>query len=183
MNISIRNYQSTDRNLIEDFRQKTFNEGNDSLTIKKYNPDDLIGQTFMLFIDDELASISVVESSIKYTEEEDVARICRYHILKKYRHCNAGFRMLPLQVEWAIENKFKLIYWTHDVNNRALNAMYQHKRRMPNKQEFFDDPLYRSFELVSNIRFVTGSVTQFIYAKKLDPDFNWNPAGNMIKHL
>jgi predicted N-acetyltransferase YhbS len=68
MNIKIRVYQSADRQLIEDFREKTFSEDNESLSIKKYDPDNLIGQTVMLFIEDELASISVVESSIKYTQ-------------------------------------------------------------------------------------------------------------------
>lgn len=181
MNITIRGYASTDRQLIEDFRVKTFAEGNESLSVKKYDPDNLIGQTFLLFIDDDLASISVVESSIKYTQEDNTARICRYHILKQYRHCNAGFRMLPYNVSWATENNYKLIYWTHDVNNRALNAMYQHKRRMPNKQEFFDDPLYKSFEIQPNLRFITGDVTQYVYAKKLDANFVWVPKGNMIE--
>ena len=181
--ISIRTYKKSDRQLIEDFRIKTFEEGNDSLRPTIYDPDNIDGETFMLFIDEELASISVIESSIKYTGESNAARICRYHILKKHRHCNAGFRMLPLQVEWAIKNKFKLVYWTHDINNRALNAMYQHKRRMPNKQEFFDDPLYKSFEFISDMRFVTGSVTQYVYAKKLDLEFNWNPKGKIVRHL
>lgn len=181
MNISIRGYQPTDRQLIENFREKTFAEGNESLSVKKYDPDNLIGQTFLLFIEDDLASISVVESSIKYTQEDNTARICRYHILNQHRHCNAGFRMLPYNVSWATENNYKLIYWTHDVNNRALNAMYQHKRRMPNKQEFFDDPLYKSFEMYPKLRFITGDVTQYVYAKKLDTNFIWNPKGNMIE--
>jgi hypothetical protein len=183
MNVIIRGYRSTDRPLIEDFREKTFIEGNDSLTVKKYNPDNLIGQTFLFFIDNDLSSISVVESSIKYTQEDNTARICRYHILKKYRHCNAGFQMLPYNVGWAIENNYKLIYWTHDVSNRALNAMYQHKRRMPNKKEFFEDPLYKSFEIQPNLRFITGDVTQYVYAKKLDAAFVWSPKGNMIANL
>lgn len=177
--ISIRTYNPSDRQLIEDFRLKTFDEGNDSLRREIYNPDCLDGQTFMLFIDNNLASISVVESSEKYTNENNVARVCRYHILREYRHCNAGFRMLPLQVKWAEDNEFKLIYWTHNINNRALNAMYQHKKRMPNKQEFFDDPLYKSFEFIENMRFVTGDVIQFVYAKKLDPTFTWIPGGKM----
>lgn len=177
--ISIRTYNKSDRILIEEFRDKTFAEGNQSLRPNIYDPDNIDGQTFMLFIDDVLASISVIESSSKYTNDSDVCRICRYHILKEYRHCNAGFRMLPHQVQWAVDHNYKLIYWTHDVNNRALNAMYQHKRRMPNKQEFFDDPLYRSFEFQPTLRFITGPITQYVYSKKLDTAFEWNPTGNM----
>ncbi len=177
--ILIRTYNPEDKGLIEDFRLKTFKEGNDSLRPNIYDPDTLIGQTFMLFVDNALASISVVESSKKYTDEDNVARICRYHILKEYRHCNAGFKMLPLQVEWAKDNDYQLIYWTHNINNRALNAMYQHKRRMPNKQEFFDDPLYKSFQFIDDMRFITGDVTQFVYAKSLNDEFIWRPKGKM----
>jgi hypothetical protein len=125
---TIRQYQPNDRNIIEEFRLKTFEEGNESLRYNIYNPDNLDGQTFLFFIDNELASISVVESSKKYTGENNTCRICRYHILKKYRHCSAGFKMLPYNVQWAIDNNYQLIYWTHDVNNRALNAMYNTKK-------------------------------------------------------
>ena len=175
----IRQYTSYDREILEQFRVKSFEEGNTSLHIKRFNPDDLNGQTFLFFKDSELASVSVVEDSLKYTEESDTCRICRYHILKKFRHCNAGFKMLPYQVKWAEDNKYKLIFWTHDVNNRALNAMYQHKRRMPNKQDYFEDPLYKSFEFYPQYRFITGDYIQYVYAKLLVPDFIWNPKGKM----
>lgn len=166
------------RTQVDEFKIKAIAEGNESMT--KLSLDTLNGVLFMHIKDNILISIMAVEDSKIYTGESDSCRMCRYHILKEHRHSNSGFKMLPYQVEWARLKGYKVIYWTHDINNRALNAMYQHKRRMPNKQEFFEDPLYRSFELVSNIRFVTGSVTQFVYAKKLDPDFNWNPAGNIV---
>lgn len=177
----IRGYTSDDRALVEEFRNKTFAEGNTSLRPNIYDPDDFNGQTFLFFVDDQLASISAVESSLKYTDETDTCRICRYHILKQYRHCNAGFKMLPYNVNWAKDNGYNLIYWTHDVNNRALNAMYQHKRRMPNKANFFEDPLYKSFQLVENLRFITGDVTQYVYAKYLTEDYVWSPKGKMIQ--
>lgn len=177
----IRFYTAQDRSLLEEFRAKTFDEGNTSLDIKRFDPGNLDGQIFLFFKDNELASISVVENSKKYTEESESCRICRYHILKKFRHCNAGFKMLPHQVKWAFKNGYKLIFWTHDVNNRALNAMYQHKRRMPNKQDYFNDPLYKSFKFLPQYRFITGSYTQYVYAKHLDMTFNWEPKGKMIQ--
>lgn len=177
----IRPYAPEDRELVEEFRANTFAEGNNSLRPEIYNPDDFNGQTFLFFIGDRLASISAVESSLKYTNETDTCRICRYHILKEFRHCNAGFKMLPYNVQWAIDNKYNLIYWTHDVSNRALNAMYQHKRRMPNKANFFEDPLYKSFQQVQNLRFVTGDVIQYVYAKPLTEGYVWNPGGKMIQ--
>lgn len=173
----IREYKNNDRNLIEDFRIKTFDEGNNSLSLKVFNPENLNGQIFLFFIDDDLASISVVESSEKYTEETNTCRICRYHILKKYRNCNAGFKMLPHCVNWAINNQYQLIYWTHNVENKALNALYQHKKIMPGKITFFKDPLYQSFQLQPSLRFITGKISQYVYAKYLNPTFQWRPRG------
>ena len=44
--------------LIERFRLQTWAEGNDSLTYKKYNPDNPDIETWMCFKDDKLISIS-----------------------------------------------------------------------------------------------------------------------------
>lgn len=167
--------------LIENFRKLSFADGNDSLSFENFVPKELDGQIFLYFIDDELASISAIERSTKYTQEYETARICRYHILKKFRHCNAGFKMLPYQFQWARDNNVKLVYWTHDVNNRALNAMYQHKKIMPGKKSFFEDPEFQSVEFIPTLRFIAGPVVQYVYAKKIDPEFNWNPRGQMIQ--
>jgi hypothetical protein len=178
----IRKYQKEDIDLIENFRKQTFNENNNSLSYKNFNPENLKGQIFLFFIDSILASIQVIESSEKYTEENDSCRICRYHILKRFRNCNAGFKMLPHCVQWAVENNFKVVYWTHDINNKTVNALYQHKKIMPGKISFFKDPLYQSFVFRPDLRFITGSVTQYVYAKYLDSDFIWEPKGYMIKN-
>lgn len=178
---SIRTYLPSDREIVEAFRLQTFAEGNNSLSVNKFKPDEFDGQIFLFFIDNELASISAVEYSNSYTTDSNVGRICRYHILKKFRHCNAGFKMLPFQVKWAEEKGIKLLYWTHDVNNRALNAMYQHKKMMPNKKEFFRDPLYQSFQWIPELRFIAGDCVQYVYAKKLDEAFNWEPQGQMTR--
>lgn len=181
MNELIRVYTPLDRNIVEEFRSQTFNEGNNSLTTSKFNPDTLNGETFLFFKNDKLASISVIENSINYTNNIDVCRICRYHILKEFRHSNAGFKILPYQVQWAIDNDYKLIFWTHDVNNRALNALYQHTRMMPNKQSYFTDPLYTSFKFYPQYRFVAGDCIQYVYAKLLDQQYVWNPTGKMTQ--
>ena len=181
--ISVREYSSKDRKLIENFRKESFKEGNDSLSMVKYNPDNIRGQTWMTFIGGDLASISVCEAS-HYTGDPDIAvRICRYHILKKYRHCNAGFRMLFPQVNWAKQNGFKVIYWTRDIRDRSLNALYQHRRRMIGKSHFFESALYKSFKIQEKFLFKVSpksNFLQYIYSKILQPGYIWKPKKNVI---
>lgn len=180
-NVYVKEYDKTYRNLIEEFRLKTFNEGNDSLSADKYDPDNLNGQTWMTFVNDELASISVVERS-HYTGDSDIAgRICRYHILKEFRHSNAGFRMLPNQVQWAKDNNLKVLYWTHNVNNKALNALYQQKRRMPFRGEsvpYFMTDTYKAFKLNPEMIFKVSKKSdflQYVYVNILEDGYIWKP--------
>ena len=185
-NIVVREYTPNDRSLIENFRQQTFLEGNNSLDPKKYNPDSIDGMTWMTFVGDELASISVVERS-HYTNDPEIAgRICRYHILKKFRHSNAGFRMLTDQVQWARANKFKVLYWTHDVNNKALNALYQHKKTMPFRGEavpYFMTDVYKAFKLRTDMIFKVSKksdLLQYVYVNILEDGYEWNPIADTI---
>ena len=188
-NLSIKEYSYKDRDSIEKFRMLCSREGNFALTTDKYDPDMLDGKTFMTFVDDELASISVIERSHYTNDPQVTGRICRYHILKKYRHCHAGFRMLPYQVEWAKKSGMKVLYWTHDVDNRALNSLYQHKRRMPMRGQqvaYFNDSVYKSFQLQKNMLFKVAeksNMLQYIYASVLDPSFSWQPISNHIVYI
>ena len=118
------------RPLIEDFRQKTFEEGSTSLTHKKYDCDDPNIETWMFFVEGKLASISAAERS-HYTNDPDIAvRVCRYHILKPYRFSHAGLIMGEKQVQWARQKGFEILYITHDITNKAINRLYQRKRKM-----------------------------------------------------
>ena len=180
-NVSVREYTHTDRDLIEKFRMLAKREGNEALAGDKYDPDTVNGQTVMTFIGDDLASVSVVERS-HYTGDPEIAgRICRYHILKKYRHSNAGFRMLPDQVQWAKDNGLKVLYWTHNVNNKALNAMYQGKKRMGMRGEsvpYFMTDTYRAFKLQPDMIFKVSEQSdflQYVYANILEDGYQWRP--------
>ena len=181
--ILIRRYSSEDKKLIEDFRSKSFKEGNDSLSLEKYDPDNIEGQTLMFFVRGELASISVCEAS-HYTGDSNIAaRICRYHILKKYRHCNAGFRMLPQQVDFAKKEGFKVIYWTLNTQYKTLNALYRNRYKMPGKSHFFENDLYKSFKIQEQFLFKVSSksdLLQYIYSKILQPGYIWFPKKNVI---
>jgi hypothetical protein len=180
-NISVREYSPDDRDLIEEFRMLAAREGNDALHSDKYDPDTINGQTWMTFIQDKLASVSVVERS-HYTGDPDIAgRICRYHILKKFRHSNAGFRMLPNQVQWAKDNGLKVLYWTHNVNNKALNAMYQGKKKMGMRGKevpYFMTDTYRAFKLQPDMIFKVSEKSdflQYVYANILEEGYTWRP--------
>jgi hypothetical protein len=185
-NVSVREYTPLDSDLIEKFRMLAAREGNDALHTDKFNPNTIDGQTWLTFVDDELASISVVERS-HYTGDPKIAgRICRYHILKKFRHSNAGFRMLPNQVEWAKKQGLKVLYWTHAVNNKALNALYQHKKTMPFRGEavpYFMTDTYKAFKLQSNMIFKVSKNSdflQYVYANMLEDNFEWKPSYHTI---
>lgn len=182
----IREYNTRDRILVEDFRKQSFSEGNESLSFSKYNPDNIDGQTQLAFINSELVSLSVCEAS-HYTGDPDIAaRICRYHILKKYRHCNAGFQMLPHHVEWAKNNGFKIIYWTCDIKNKPLNAIYQRKKQMIGKKKFSEDDLYISFQLKKEFLFKVSPKSdflQYIYSKTLEEGYIWTPKKNIVFHM
>lgn len=184
MTESILEYSPVYRKQVEEFKSKAIAEGNESMM--KLSLDDINGVLFMHFKDDILISIMAVEDSKRYTGESDSCRMCRYHILKEHRHSNSGFKMLPYQVEWAKLNGYKVIYWTHDVKNRAMNALYQHKRRYPLAESGkynFDSELYRSFNLVPGMVFKVSkdsSMLQYIYAKILVYNYSWEPKENIV---
>jgi len=179
--ISVKRYNSDYADEILKFRMLANREGNDALHSDKYDPDTVDGATWMTFVGKELASVSVLERS-HYTGDPDTAgRICRYHILKKFRHSNAGFRMLPDQVEWAKEQKMKVLYWTHNVSNKALNAMYQGKKRMGMRGKtvpYFMTDTYKAFKLQPDMIFKVSEKSdflQYVYANILEDGYVWRP--------
>ena len=93
--------------------------------------------------------------------------------------------MLPFQVDWAEKEGFKVVYWTHDINNRALNSLYQGKRVMPGKKSFFENPSFKKFELDRRYLFKVSRKSdflQYVYAAILQPDFIWKPKTNMVPY-
>lgn len=185
-NVYVKQYDISYRKSVNEFIEIAINEGNDSYSTSNFHPDRIQGQTWLTFVNDELASISAVERS-HYTGDPDVAgRICRYHILKKFRHSNAGFRMLSDQVQWAKDNHLKVLYWTHNVNNKALNALYQHKRTMPFRGEsvpYFMTDTYKAFVIQPDMIFkvsMKSDLLQYVYANILEDGFEWRPVHSTI---
>ena len=183
-NVHIREYASSDYSLVKEFQKKALQEGSESLIQLKYDPLKINGQTWLAFIENHLIGISVCEASHYTGDPLIAARICRYHVLEKYRHSNVGFKILPYQVEWAKKKGFKIIYWTHDVSNKVVHLLYQSKRTMPGKSKYFHSKLYKSFQLQNNMLFKVDAkfdFLQYIYAKKLvELNYVWKPKTNVI---
>ena len=171
------------RPLIEAFRLQTFEEGNESLTYKKYNPDNPDIETWMCFKDDNLISISAGEKS-HYTNDSDIAlRICRYHILKEYRHTHCGLIMAEHQIKWAREKGYQILYITHDIKSKAINSLYQRKKKMTDKafEQYTKGEWWNRLQLERKFLFKTGDMLQYVYSIRLqDDNFKWNPKSKFI---
>jgi len=175
---------------IETIRDLSFKEGNDSLAHEKYDPDNLDGQTWLVYVDDEVAAISVAEAS-HYTGDPNIAlRICRLHIAKKFRPAWLGMLAGEHQLKWAKEQGYKVVYMTHDIHNRAINAMYQHKRYGAPITDIQKEMHYlwytdwyqslktdwdRLFRVDENSDFL-----QYVYYWTLEDGYVWSPKTNMI---
>jgi GNAT superfamily N-acetyltransferase len=183
--IEVLEYNNSMKDQIEDFRIKTFSEGNDSISYEKYDPD-TNGKTWCVFIDQELASISVVEPSFYTGDPEIAVRVCRYHILKKYRHSHCGFRMLESQIKWARNNNYKIFYLTHNIHNKPLNALYQHKKRMIDKEakQWFDANWFKELTLDKRWLFRVSNKSDFLqYVYYIDlqkENYIWTPKKNAV---
>ena len=186
-NFSIKKYSDNPnqyRSFIEIFRKKTFQEGNESISYKKYDPDDQNIETWMVFNENnDLISISAGEKSY-YTNDPDIAlRICRYHILKPFRRTHCGLMMAEYQIQWAREHGYQILYITHDIKNKALNDLYQRKRKMPllSFKKWTEGEWYKKLQLEKDFLFKTGDMLQYVYSIRLfDSNFIWKPKSDHI---
>lgn len=187
--IEVKTYTRNLRKEVEDFRELSFLEDNDSLAYDKYDPDNINGETWLVYVDNELAAISVVEAS-HYTGDEDIAaRVCRLHIAKKFRPSWLGMLVGEYQINWAKEKGYKVLYFTHDIHNRAINAMYQHKRygapvtelqKQMNYLWYTD--WYQSLKTDKRLLFRVDSNSdflQYVYYWSFD-DYEWTPKKNVV---
>ena len=169
--------------MIERFRLQTWQEGNDSLTYKKYDPEDENIETWMCFKNDQLISISAAERSHYTNDADKVVRVCRYHILKEHRFTHCGLIMGEHQIKWARENNFEILYITHDIKKRAINNLYQRRKRMtvPSFDQHTKGEWYNSLQLETDFLFKTGKMLQYVYSIRLqNPNYIWKPKSKYI---
>jgi len=123
-----------------------------------------------------------------YTGDSDIAaRACRLHVLKDFRAKQIGFGLLESCYQYC-KDKYKILYITQDVNNRALNAIYQKK-----KMSLFKGASRNPYELESWKRlewnkeylFKVDPVAEFyqnIYQIVLEEGFHWKPKTNVVEY-
>lgn len=171
------------RPLIDQFRSKALSEGNQSLSHKKYNPDDPNIETWLSFKDDQLISISAAEKS-HYTNDPEIAvRVCRYHILKDYRFTHCGLIMADYQIKWARKLGYQILYITHDITNITINMLYQRRKKMTigSFEQHTKGEWYTKLTLEKEFLFLTGKMLQYVYSIRLqDPNYVWKP---ISKHI
>ena len=181
-------YKSSHKELVEQFLEKARVEGSaGTYTQKKFDLDKLDPKSslWLAIVDDEVASISYAERSF-ITDTPESIRKCRYHILKKHRHGRYGFKMMKHQIAWAKENGFKHYYWTHDVNDRAINKLFQHKRTyIVGDNSWFSDEDYKKLTLEKKLLFhdsPKSDMLQYIYSYYIDESYIWKPTKAIIQY-
>ena len=114
----------------------------------------------------------------------------RLHIAKKFRPSWLGMIVGEYQIWWARKNKYKVLYFTHDIHNRAINAMYQHKRYgapvtdlQKKLQYLWHTDWYKSLQTDKRMLFRVDEESdflQYVYYWKFDETFEWTPKKNVI---
>jgi len=95
------------RDQVEEFREQTFKEGNQSLAEDKFYPDNFKGRVWLIFVDGKLVSLSAVEASHYTGDPDTVARVVRLHTLKTQRPTTFGMIFF--------------LYNLSGVSNRGIN--------------------------------------------------------------
>ena len=193
-------YNPSHKQMVKEFLDKAKQEGSaGTYAENKFDLDNLDDQSslWLAIVEDtiDLGLIKVdakVVASISYAERSFITgtpesiRKCRYHILKKYRHGRYGFKMMKHQIAWAKENGFKHYYWTHDVNDKAINELFQHKKKyVGGDNSWFDDEDYKKLTLEKDFVFhdsPKSDMIQFVYSYYIDPNYKWEPTKSIIKH-
>ena len=181
-------YKPEHKSLVEEFLKQARYEGSASTyTQHKFDLDNLDSKSslWLAIVNDEVASISYAERSFITGTPESI-RKCRYHILKKHRHGRYGFKIMKHQIAWAKENGFKHYYWTHDVKDKAINKLFQHKRTyIVGDNSWFDDEDYKKLTLETDLVFhdsPKSDMIQFVYSYYIDPEYKWQPTDRVIWH-
>ncbi len=171
--------------LIDIIVNKATEEGNGEAFAGKYDPHTTPGETFVMVVDGRPAGMVSCEPST-YTGDPDIAaRACRLHILKDFRAKQLGFLLLDMCYDYCID-KYKVLYITHDVNARAMNAIYQ-KRKMSlfkgSSKNLYMLPSWQKLQWNTEYLFKVDPNAEFyqnIYQIVLEEGFHWKPKTNVV---
>ena len=181
---TIKTYRPEFRDQVEEFREQTFKEGNQSLARDKFDPDNFRGQVWVIFVDDKLVSLSACEAS-HYTSDPFIsARVVRLHTLKAYRPTAFGMLFLPPQIEWCKQQGYKIMWWSIDIRKRGLNNIYQRKHSSvyrPHKEAY--DGWWQNLVFDKSMLFMVdprADLLQYVYYFVLEDSYKWKPKSNMV---
>jgi GNAT superfamily N-acetyltransferase len=174
------------RNQVEEFREQTFKDGNQSLAKDKFDPDNFEGRIWLLFVGNKLVSLSACEAS-HYTSDPLISsRVVRLHTLKAYRSTAFGMSFIPLQIEWCKKAGYKIMWWSIDINNKGLNAIYQ-RRHVPlytSHKEVYETQ-WKSVVFDKSMLFEVdpqSDLLQYVYYFVLEAGYQWKPRTNMLRY-
>ena len=172
--------------LIDIIVDKAKEEGNGEAFEGKYDPHTTPGETFVILVDGRPAGMVSCEPST-YTGDPDIAaRACRLHVLKEFRAKQLGFLLLDMCHDYCID-KYKILYITHDVNSKAMNAIYQKKKMSLFKgasRNHYLLPSWKKLEWNKEYRFKVDPNVEFyqnIYQIVLEEGFHWKPKTNVVE--
>ena len=164
---------------------KAYEEGNGETFDNKYHPYESPGETFVALWEGRPAGLVSCEPSV-YTGDPDIAaRACRLHVLKDYRAKQIGFGLLDACYNYCID-KYKVLYITHDVNSKAMNAIYQKKKMSLFKgasRNPYELEAWKKLEWNKEYIFKVDPKAEFyqnIYQIILEEGFRWKPKTNVV---
>tara|TARA_Y100000361_G_scaffold107266_1_gene97031 strand:+ start:42 stop:620 length:579 start_codon:yes stop_codon:yes gene_type:complete len=168
---------------------KAYEEGNGETFDNKYHPYKSPGETFVALWEGRPAGLISAEPST-YTSDPDIAiRACRLHVLKDYRAKQIGFHLYDKCYKYAKDNGYKVCYITHDVKSRAMNAIYQHKKKSLFKgssRDPYELESWKSLEWNQEYLFQVDPQAEFyqnIYQSILEPGYHWKPKSNVVPKI
>ena len=130
---------------ISEIQNLSLEEGNTAITPDKFNVEQTEGTPILILWNNEPAGMAFLEPS-HYTGDPDVAvRACRYHILKKFRNKQLGFVLLPELMKESRRLGYKVMWWSLEPDNVALNNAYQGKRRTIQSKKLWNNTYEEDF--------------------------------------
>ena len=162
-----------------------YRDGNGETLEGKYDPHTQEGETYIALWEGRVAGMISAEPS-HYTGDPDIAiRACRLHIVKEYRTKQIGFRLWDKCYWYAKENNYKVVFFTHDVNAKAMNEIYQHKKKSLFKGAVIDPyklVSWNAIKLNNEYLFKVDPNAEFyqnIYYSTFE-DYKWKPKLNVV---
>ena len=135
----------TNLELIEEVQQLSLEEGNTAITPDKFNVHKTEGTPILILWDDQPAGMAFLEPSWYTGDPQTAVRACRYHILKKYRNKQLGFVLFPELMKEARRQGYKVMWWSLEPDNVALNNAYQGKRRTIQSRKLWNNTYDEDF--------------------------------------